>query len=169
MIEGMIRVGGLVFASAGIRILGAPLDEVNLHYCCPVQCLKKLFSSTQFVGQFALGPEYIYKDDSTTCVYGKLCQGDEWHCIQGRLPEGTTHGVAIFMSNATLLSKYTGGVQVHAVYISLGNINKSVWENISQGAWMLVGFIPKSNFEKTLATKQHYTQKQKTEFINICN
>ncbi|KAG8691040.1 hypothetical protein FRC11_007309 [Ceratobasidium sp. 423] len=169
MIEGMIGVGGSAFASAGIRIPGAPLDEVNLHYRCPVQCLKKLFSSTRFAGQFALGPEYIYEDDGTTRMYGELCQGDEWHRIQGRLPEGTTRGAAIFMSDATLLSKYTGGVQVHAVYVSLGNINKSVRENISQGAWMLVGFIPKSNFEKTLATKQHYTQKQKTEFINVCN
>jgi hypothetical protein len=56
------------------------------------------------------------------------------------------------MSDATLLSRFTGGVQVHTLYMSLGNIDKAVREDISNGAWMLISYIPKLNFEKTMAT-----------------
>jgi hypothetical protein len=73
------------------------------------------------------------------------------------------------MSDSTILSKYTGGVQAHGLYMSLGNIDKSVREDISQGAWMLVAFIPKSNFEKTRATMGHLSKAEKTNLSNLLN
>lgn len=60
-----------------------------------------------------------------------------------KLPPGVTRGAAILMSDATILLRFTGGVQVHALYLSLGNIDKSVREDISKGAWMLLAYIPK--------------------------
>jgi hypothetical protein len=89
--------------------------------------------------------------------------------VQRRLPPGTTHGAAIFMSDATILSRFTGGVQVHGLYMSLGNIDKSVWENISEGAWMLIAYIPKSNFHKTMLTMKHLPKAQQSLLVNLLN
>jgi hypothetical protein len=60
-------------------------------------------------------------------------------------------------------------VQVHALYMSLGNIDKEVREDISKGAWMLVAYIPKSNFEKTMASMQNLPQAQRALLANLLN
>ncbi|KAG9089800.1 hypothetical protein FRC06_001389 [Ceratobasidium sp. 370] len=52
---------------------------------------------------------------------------------------------------------FTGDVSAHGVYMSLANIDKSVREDISQGAWVLVAIIPKSNWHKTLAAMPKMT------------
>lgn len=73
------------------------------------------------------------------------------------------------MSDATILSWFTSGVQVHALYISLGNINKSVHGDINSSAWMLLAYIPKSNFEKTIAASKHLSKEKQTNLVNLLN
>lgn len=73
------------------------------------------------------------------------------------------------MSDATILSRFTGGVQVHVLYMSLGNIDKSVREDISKGSWMLLAYIPKSNFEKTIAATKNLSKEKQTNLINLLN
>jgi hypothetical protein len=73
------------------------------------------------------------------------------------------------MSDATLLSRFTGGVQVHTLYMSLGNIDKSVQEDINQGAWMLLAYIPKSSFEKTLAATKGLSKEKQSTLVNLLN
>jgi hypothetical protein len=55
------------------------------------------------------------------------------------------------MSDATQLSRFSGDVQAHGVYMSLTNIDKDVRNKISNGAWLLVALIPKSTWDKTLS------------------
>jgi hypothetical protein len=126
-----------------IRLLEAHKDASTLYYQCPQQCGDALFSSTRFAGQIAVAPELIFKLDDVMCVYKNMFNGDEWdriqvstanamikpidlNLVQRKLPPGVVRGAAIFMSDATILSWFTGGVQVHALYMSLGNIDKSV-------------------------------------------
>lgn len=85
------------------------------------------------------------------------------------MPPGVTRGAAIFMSDAMILSRFTGGVQEHALYMSLGNINKSVREDISNGAWILLAYILKSNFEKTMAALKKLSKEKKTNLLNHLN
>jgi hypothetical protein len=54
------------------------------------------------------------------------------------------------MSNLTLLLRHSGDIQFHVLYMSLGNINKDIWSCIGEGAWVLVAYIPKLNWQKTL-------------------
>ncbi|KAF8597135.1 hypothetical protein BDV93DRAFT_453645, partial [Ceratobasidium sp. AG-I] len=82
---------------------------------------------------------------------------------------GTTLGAGILMSNATQLSQFTGDVSAHGVYMSLGNIDKSVREDISQGAWLLVAIIRKSNWSKTLAKMGKMTDDRCSTLINLLN
>ncbi|KAG8760646.1 hypothetical protein FRC11_000087 [Ceratobasidium sp. 423] len=161
--------GGPDWHTAGVRLPEAHLDESTLYYRCPSQCGDALFGMARFAGKISVGPELMYELDDETQVYGNMCSGNDWDRVQGTLPPGTTRGAVIFMSDATILSKYTGGVQVHALYMSLGNIDKEVREDISKGAWMLVGYIPKSGFEKTMARMGHLPKSQKTTLVNLLN
>jgi hypothetical protein len=118
-------------------------DASTLYYQCPWQCGDALFSSARFAGQIAVAPELIFKLDDATCMYKNMFNGDEWdriqvstanvmikpidsNLVQRKLPPGMVCGAAIFMSDTTILSWFTGGVQVHALYMSLGNIDKSI-------------------------------------------
>ncbi|KAF8596296.1 hypothetical protein BDV93DRAFT_400424, partial [Ceratobasidium sp. AG-I] len=70
---------------------------------------------------------------------------------QRNLRPGTTYGAAVLMSDATVLSQFTGDTQAHGVYMSLANIDKDVRASIGNGAWLLVGIIPKSTWSNSLA------------------
>lgn len=56
----------------------------------------------------------------------------------------------ILGSDATHLTHHSGDVKVHALYASLGNINKEMRAHISKCAWMLIAYIPICKWEKTL-------------------
>lgn len=73
------------------------------------------------------------------------------------------------MSDATQLTMFSGDVTAHGVYMSLGNIDKEVREDISEGAWMLVAYIPKSNWEKTLASMGPLSEAKRSTLIHLLN
>jgi hypothetical protein len=73
------------------------------------------------------------------------------------------------MSDATQLSMFTGDVSAHGVYMSLANIDKAVRANISQGAWLLVAIIPKSNWDKTLSAMGKMSADRRATLINLLN
>ncbi|KAG8700170.1 hypothetical protein FRC09_006134 [Ceratobasidium sp. 395] len=83
--------------------------------------------------------------------YHNVDSGDYWNLRQRTLPLGTTFAPVIVMSDTAPLTQFTGDVQAHGVFMSLANIDKSVREDINNGAWLLIGIIPKSNWDKTLA------------------
>ena len=73
------------------------------------------------------------------------------------------------MSDATQLSMHLGDVSAHGVYMSLANIDKSIREDISKGAWLLIGIIPKSNWDKTLSAMGNLSKDRRTALINLLN
>ncbi|QRV74692.1 hypothetical protein RhiJN_02707 [Ceratobasidium sp. AG-Ba] len=101
--------------------------------------------------------------------YGNVHTANHWNLRQRVLPPGTTFGGAIFMSDATTLTQHTGDVSAHGVYMSLANIDKSIRAEISSGAWLLIGIIPKSNWNKTLANRKDLSDKRRAELISMLN
>lgn len=73
------------------------------------------------------------------------------------------------MSDATQLSMFSGDVSAHGLYMSLGNIDKSVREDISKGAWALVACIPKSSWDRTLATLGPMPDDRRSTLIHLLN
>jgi hypothetical protein len=50
-------------------------------------------------------------------------------------------------------------MQVHGVYMSLPNIDQDCQNKISNGAWVLVGLIPKSTWDKLLSRVDPQTRR----------
>lgn len=76
-------------------------------------------------------------------------------------------GGLIFGSDATHLTHYSGDVKVHALYASLGNINKEVRAQTSKRAWMLVAYIPICKWEKTMAHTEFTSKASKKALPGI--
>lgn len=70
---------------------------------------------------------------------------------------------AMLASDKTHLTNFSGDKNVHAVYISLGNIHKSVRNKPSRQGWILLAKVPTSKFPKFSANLPPNTPKSEKE------
>lgn len=73
---------------------------------------------------------------------------------------GLTIGSIILASDKTHLTNFSGDANVHAVYMTLGNIRKQVRAKISRRAWLLIAYIPSSSFPITTIEAPNQTQRE---------
>ncbi|QRV93926.1 LON domain serine protease [Ceratobasidium sp. AG-Ba] len=148
----LAEFGGPKFESVDIQLPEANKDRHTLVYRDGKEIGSSLIGSAQLHPHMAFAPVVIIDKDGVR-RYDNVHTADFWNLRQRALAPGTTYRAVIFMSDATTLSQHTGDVSAHGIYMSLANIDKSVRAEISSGAWLLIGIIPKSNWNKTLATK----------------
>ncbi|QRV99076.1 hypothetical protein RhiJN_27095 [Ceratobasidium sp. AG-Ba] len=162
------QFGGPKFKSQTVRVPGAEKDSHTLVWRNPQQTLDHLIGTPRFRGKIAFAPTILIGKDGVR-RYGNMETAEFWNLRQRGLPLGTTLGAGIMMSDAAQLSQYTGDVTAHGVYISLGNIDKSVREDTNEGAWLLVAIIPKSDWDKTLTGMNPMSRKRRASVIAMYN
>ncbi|KAK7433725.1 hypothetical protein VKT23_020606 [Stygiomarasmius scandens] len=80
--------------------------------------------------------------------------GDWWWDTQEKLPnESGTIAPGIIASNQMQLSAFSGDKKAWPVYISIGNIGKSIHRKLSSQAFILLGYIPMCKLECFLKDK----------------
>ncbi|KAG9092286.1 hypothetical protein FRC06_000164, partial [Ceratobasidium sp. 370] len=151
-----------------VRLGEAPLDRHFLSYMDIEKGGDYLFGHPNFDGDMAFAPIIEYGPDGVR-RYSNVHTADWWNLRQRVLQAGTTLGAVVLMSDATQLSMFSGDVSAHGVYMSLANIDKSVRADLSRNAWLLVGIILKSNWEKTLASLPGLSQERRTSLVNLLN
>ncbi|KAF8596730.1 hypothetical protein BDV93DRAFT_405243, partial [Ceratobasidium sp. AG-I] len=68
--------------------------------------------------------------------------GDWWMRIQNLLPPGATVVPIILSSDATQLTNFSGGKSAWPVYVTIGNIPKSIRAKISSYSTLLLAYLP---------------------------
>lgn len=65
---------------------------------------------------------------------------------RGKVPAGTTLLSVVLASDKTHLTNFSGDQNMHAVYMSIGNIQKDVRNKVSRRAWVLLAKLPTPKF-----------------------
>ncbi|KAG9074571.1 hypothetical protein FRC06_010602, partial [Ceratobasidium sp. 370] len=151
-----------------VRLAEAPLDQHLLAYLDIEAGGDYLFGNPRFDKKMVFAPVIEFGPDGVR-QFGNVESADYWNLRQRLLQPGTTLGAVILMSDATQLSMFSGDVSAHGVYMSLANIDKELRADISEGAWLLVGIIPKSNWDKTLSALPGLSQDRRASLVTLLN
>ncbi|CDO71969.1 hypothetical protein BN946_scf184943.g3 [Trametes cinnabarina] len=93
-------------------------------------------------------PEKLFQNaDGTGPIFDEMWTGEWWWERQNTLPSGATIAPVILSSDKTQLSRFSGDKQAWPVYLSIGNIAKTIRRQPSKHATILIGYIPVTKLE----------------------
>ncbi|KAI9450809.1 hypothetical protein F5148DRAFT_1277776 [Russula earlei] len=120
-------------------------DHFELWYQNSLQCVEELISNPMFEKYIFYVLECIYEDSTGNMhVYDEMWTADWWWEMQDKFPSGGVMCPVILASDKTQLSGFSGGHQAYPLYLTLGNISKSVCHKYLNHAVSLIGYIPTS-------------------------
>ncbi|KAG9092719.1 hypothetical protein FRC06_011822 [Ceratobasidium sp. 370] len=149
---------GPEWVHADVKLPEAPGERHSFFYRNLEKCGDFLFGTPRFAGKMAFAPTVVLGKDGVR-EYTSPHTADYLNKRQRLLQPGTTLLGTILMSDAMQLSRFSGDVQAHAVYMSLTNVDKDIRNQISNGAWLLVRLIPKSTWDKSLSGVEPKTRR----------
>ena len=136
------------------------VEEVELWWRDPVSCVKELLGSRHLAPHLHFEPQKKFEDDA-----GQERHIDEFHTgdymwklqvstfkqnkqhtdsrhKKDKLPDGATVAPVIISSDKTHLSVMSGDSHAWPVYLTLGNISKSVRRKPTMRAQILLAYLP---------------------------
>ncbi|KAM5536416.1 hypothetical protein V8D89_009852 [Ganoderma adspersum] len=123
-------------------------EDIELWRRDPVDLICKLIGNPIFWDSLRYAPEQLFADeDRTSHIYDETWTRDWWWELQGLLPPGATISPIILSSDKTVLSCFSGDKQAWPVYLTIGNISKSVRRQPSMCVTVLLGYIPYTKLE----------------------
>ncbi|KAG8700651.1 hypothetical protein FRC08_004578 [Ceratobasidium sp. 394] len=120
----------------------------------------QLLGARQFKRWMRYAPERHWASrDRKHRIYDEMWSGDWWWRMQYLINNKTgTIAPLIIASDETTLANNPRGAKAHPIYLTLGNISKSIRSNPTKRAMVLIGYLPVDSFEDVAdkLTRQRY-------------
>ncbi|KAG1797206.1 uncharacterized protein BJ212DRAFT_1450508 [Suillus subaureus] len=135
---------GPKWCSMTLEITGYPtVQPVQLIWCDGLEVVEDLFANPIFTNHMTYDPHIVVNGDEHE--YSEYFMARQAFEIQDQLPKGTTIVPIVIASDKTPVTRYTGGLEMHPIFVSIANIQSDVQMRATSHAWRCVGFmlIPK--------------------------
>ncbi|KAH8109742.1 hypothetical protein DFH11DRAFT_1515182 [Phellopilus nigrolimitatus] len=128
---------------------GTTKKPLTLLYRDGLECFKYLFGNPLFQNHMDFIPRRVYTDDKQKeRLYSEIMTGDYVWDVQDNVGAGETLGLVMLGSDKTHLTNHQGDKECHCVYISCGNILKSLRTKASGHCWLMIAQIPVAKFHE---------------------
>ncbi|KAG2052891.1 hypothetical protein BDR06DRAFT_982926 [Suillus hirtellus] len=116
----------------------------------PVECIKELWANPAYLDHLTYAPERHFTDEGKVKhIYDELMSGDWSWEAQTLLPDGATLVPVILSSDKTQLCQFRGDKTAYPVYLTIGNISKSIRCKPSFHTQKLIGYLPTVSLDGT--------------------
>ncbi|KAG1836104.1 hypothetical protein F4604DRAFT_1943642 [Suillus subluteus] len=109
-----------------------------------LEVAKQLFANPVYANHMCYDPHKVY--NRTEREIGEFWTTDEAWTLQDQLPPGATIVPIIMASDKTPVTRHTGGLQMHPLFLTIGNIQSDVRMKATSHAWRCVAFMPTPTF-----------------------
>ncbi|KAG1813400.1 hypothetical protein EV424DRAFT_1565654 [Suillus variegatus] len=120
-------------------------QPIELIWRDALDVVKQLFSDPTFANHMTFDPHVVQAGDQRE--YGDYMSADMAWKIQDHLPVGATQVPIILGSDKTPVTRVTGGLEMHPVFITISNIDSEVRSKATLRAWRCVGYMPIVKFK----------------------
>ncbi|KAI6007529.1 hypothetical protein F5J12DRAFT_905461 [Pisolithus orientalis] len=121
------------------------MHPIQLIWQDALEVVKDLFSNPIFTNFMTYDPHMVFQ--GLEREYSEFFTATHAFDIQVQLPQGATITPIIIASDKTPVTRHTGGLEMHPVFIMIGNIQSDVRMQASSHAWRCIAFMPVPVFE----------------------
>ncbi|KAE9394162.1 hypothetical protein BT96DRAFT_958870 [Gymnopus androsaceus JB14] len=144
-----------------------PDEEFVLHHRNILEVIKSLWGDLSLAKHLVYRPKAIFLDETKKQrSYSEMWTGKWWSFTQDKLPKGATVAPLIIATDKTQLTQFSGNKQAYPIYLTLGNIPRSLRRKPSQEACILLAYLPVDKISKEGLTKCKHSGRYQRLFHN---
>ncbi|KAG1848559.1 hypothetical protein DFJ58DRAFT_842935 [Suillus subalutaceus] len=122
-----------------------PAAPIHLIWRDGLEVAKSLFGNPIFAQNMSFDPLHVR--EGAQREYGEWFTANRAFSTQDQLPEGATIMPIIAASDKTPVTRQTGGLEMHPLFLTIGNIDSDIRMKATSHAWRCVAYIPIPKFE----------------------
>ncbi|KAG1753235.1 hypothetical protein EDB19DRAFT_1892662 [Suillus lakei] len=109
-----------------------------------LEVVKQLFVNPVYANHMCYDPHMVY--NGTEREIREFWTTDDAWAMQDQLPPGATIVPIIMASDKTPVTRHTGGLEMHPLFLTIGNIQSNVRMKATSHTWHCVAFMPTPTF-----------------------
>ncbi|KAI6166406.1 hypothetical protein EDD17DRAFT_1753251 [Pisolithus thermaeus] len=139
-------LSGLRWQVMELEVDGYNMEKkIELIYRDGLEVVESLFRNPIFAQNMMFDPLHVWRN--VECEYGEWFTAREATRIQDTLPEGATLVPIIAASDKTPVTRHTGSLEMHPLFLTIANIDSDVRMKATAYAWHCVAFMPTVKFD----------------------
>ncbi|KAG2144392.1 uncharacterized protein EDB93DRAFT_1241273 [Suillus bovinus] len=119
-------------------------QPIHLIWRDTLEVMKQLFANPVYAKHMCYDPHYIYQGQEHQ--FGEFWTSDDAWKIQDQLPEGATIVLIVLASDKTPVTRHMGGLEMHPLFLTIGNIQADVHMKATLHVWRCTVFMPTPTF-----------------------